>query len=471
MDKDSYFASPLAGLFIKIIVAINTVVLVIIITYPDENLSIKLYWPWLVLSTPLVLFLLWKHYNVFNTQLDKLVSRVVTSDHSDIPTALYLRPFVSDGAEMYLGKNSAADLLLGLLHMVNTTSVFEGRLLPVIYNKYIPIKLDYSIEESDKNESRNLHYKISAMFTYRFGRHFDNTEEWVETVRKVTKNCAICILAPPAKIDSSTAEEVSMVLKYSLLEKLVFIMPSKRGRFKTNEGVKVFAKQLWENLLQITKDKVQLPNYSENGGFVLPVNGQMMLIESCHGFDWFSKKAMKKIFIDGKLTCSMWLGALKVTYKLVWLFLPLSFLYAGLIFYVFLPHFSASSEGFGILLFLTFIVIFLLHMRAFYHFCGKFLLTKIRVIGLFVSTIVSLTTGAIAATYVHMSDWGIFLIDTLGLTWVTKPEYGSNDWTYSYSLFATTLSLCIVSIFVYLTACLFFCRQPNLEFKAVSTNQ
>ncbi len=473
MDKDSLFANPKVGLFIKILASINSIAIVFILVSVQENLPYIAYWPWLVLSTPLMFYLLWKHYNAFNMQLDKLVTGTLAGDNNNIPTMLYLRPFVSDGADIYLGKQGTFDFLFALPHIVDTGGVFEGKLLPVIYKKYIPIKFDHSPKKSAKSDSRNPIYKFNAMLTYRFGRYFDSTEQWLDTVRKIAKNCAICIIVPPTKIDSSTAEEISMALKYSLLGKLVFVMPSKKSRLKTEEGVKVVAKQLWENLLQTTKDKIKLPNYSENGGFVLQVNGQMMLIESCHGFDWPHKKAMQKIFIDGKLTCSLWLGSLKITTKLVWLYFPLSFLYTYLIYNVFVDTVSPpfGDDVMGVLPFLAFLVIFSLHMKAFYRFCSKFLLSKVRVIGLFISSIVSFTIGTVIAIYLLIENWGIFLIDTLGLSWITKPEFGSNDYALSYSLFGVVLSLCIASIFVYLTACLFFLRQPSLEFKAVSTNR
>ncbi len=468
MNKYSFFSNSVAGMLIKLAVTVNTAVLFFIVTFPSENIVIKLYWPWLIISTPIVLFLLWMHYRILNTQHDKLVSDVLISDHSIMPTALYLRPFVTDGSNFHPNKYSNVDTLIGFSQFVSTIAVFEGRLLSVIRKKYIPIKFDQSAEESAKNESKNPLHKINTMFSYRFGRHFDNTQEWRDTVRRMIKRCALCIIIPPGRCDSSTAEEIEMALKSPFLEKLVFIMPTKRSKFKTEEGAKVSAKQIWENLLQVTKDKIQLPNYSENGGFVLPINGRMTLIESCHGFDWSHKKAMKRIFTDGKLTCSKWQGALRVTIKLVWLILPLSVIYAGVILYALTSNSTSGSEDMGALWFTTSFVIFLLHMKAFYRFCGNFLLTKIRAIGLFVCSVVSLAVGTVTAIYLLMDNWEVFLIDKLGLNWIITPELGSNDYALSYILFGVTLFLGIVSIFVYLTACLFFFRQQNIEFRAVS---
>ncbi|GJL75961.1 MAG: hypothetical protein NMNS02_20670 [Nitrosomonas sp.] len=96
------------------------------------------------------------------------------------------------------------------------------------------------------------------------------------------------------------------------------------------------------------------------------------------------------------------------------------------------------------------------------------MLTKGRVIGLFVSTIAALITGVIAASNLIMDGWGIFLIDILGLSWITTPEIGSTDFSPSYTLFGLFLLLFATSALVYLTAFLFFSGQERLEFKAVS---
>lgn len=383
MDKSNFFSTPIAGLFIKIIFALNIIAIAIAhfdASIPEANLLSVTYWPWLIISTLIILFLLWKHYKAFNKQLDIMVANALSGSNAK-PILLYLRPFVSDG---YLVIRSAN----GILEVVDRANVLEGKLLSVVCEKYIPVKFD----ESENNESKKLLYKIRAMFSYRCGRHFDDTDDWLSTVDRMLDRCALCIIVPPGTPDSSTSEEIKMALERSIMEKLVFIMPDKDTRFKTNEGVKISAKQLWENLLQITQDKIQLPDYSRNGGFVLSVNGRMTLIESCHGFDWFYKKAMKKIFMTGELTCSNWLGSLKITYKLVWQFLPLSVLYAFITLYIIFPDLSETKRD-GASVFVVSFTFLLLHMRAFYRSCGKFFLIKNQATGLFLSTIVALVIG------------------------------------------------------------------------------
>lgn len=462
MEKPNFLAHPVAGLFIKIAVALNSIAIAVFAASPaQENLPFVPNWPWLVISTPIVIFLLWRHYKAFNAQLDRQVS-IALSGGNTRPVLLYLRPFVTDG---YLidGGDTFANTVKGLLQFVNTTNVFEGRLLSVVCKKYVPVKFD----ESEENESKKLIYKIRTMFSYRFGRHFDDTDEWLNTVDRTLNNCALCIIVPPAVPGSSTWEEIEMALERSTTEKLVFIMPGKDSGFKTNDGIKITAKQLWENLLQMTKDKIRLPGYSRNGGFVLPVNGRMTLIDSCHGFDWFHKKAMKEIFLTGKLICSKWLGSLKVTSKLAWQLLPLSVLYAVISLSIIFPDLS-ETERYGPAIIVVSFAILLLHMRVFYRFCSRFLLSKGRVIGLFISTIAALVTGVVAASNLIMDGWGIFLIDLLGQSWIETPEVGSTDFSPSYTLFGLFLLLFVTSALVYLTAFLFFSGQERLEFKAVS---
>ncbi len=422
---------------------------------PEANLLSTSYWHWLIISTLIILFLLWKHYKTFNKQLDMMVANVLSGSNAK-PILLYLRPFVSDGYLIIRPAN-------GILEVVDTANVFEGKLLSVVCEKYIPVKFD----ESENNESKKLLYKIRAMFSYRCGRHFDDTDDWPGTVDGMLDRCALCIIVPPGTPDSSTSEEIKMALERSIVEKLVFIMPDKDTHFKTNEGIKISAKQLWENLLQITQDKIQLPSYSRKGGFVLSVNGRMTLIESCHGFDWFYKKAMKKIFMTGKLTCSNWLGSLKITYKLVWQFLPLSVFYAFISLYLIFPDLSESKRGEASVFAASFTFL-LLHMRAFYRFCGKFFLTKDRVTSLFISTIVALTMGWVTVSYIVLNKWEVFLIDILGPKWITKPDFGSTNFSISYILFELFLLWSVASVFVYLAAFLFFRGQQRLEFKAVS---
>lgn len=460
MGKSNFFADPIAGLFIKIAVALNSIAIAIIAVSPaEENLPFVPNWPWLMISTPIVIFLLWRHYKAFNAQTDRQVS-IALSGGNIKPVLLYLRPFVTDG---YLidGGNSFTIHVKGLLQFVDTTNVFEGRLLSVVCKKYVPVKFD----ESEENESKKLIYKIRTMFSYRFGRHFDDTDDWLNTVDRTLNNCALCIIVPPAVPGSSTWEEIEMAFERSITGKLVFIMPGKYSGFKTNEGIKITAKQLWENLLQMTKDKIQLPGYTRNGGFVLPVNGRMTLIDSCHGFDWFHKKAMKEIFLTGKLTCPKWLGSLKVTCKLVWQFLPLSVLYTAISLSIIFPDLS-ETERYGPAIIVVFFTILLLHMRAFYRFCSRFLLTQSQVIGLFISTIAALITGLIAALNLIL-NWGISLIDTLELSWIETPEVGSIDFSPSYTLYVLFLQMFVATAFVYLTAFLFFRGQQQLEFKVV----
>lgn len=462
MDKHSFFAAPIVGLFIKIVVAINSAAIFIIAASPttEDTLPYIQYWPWFILSTPIVLFFLWKHYKAFNTQLDVLVSDALSGNNNK-PIVLYLRPFVTDGYILD-GGDTVIETIKGSLLLVNTITLFEGRLLSVVSKKFIPIKFD----QSDENESKNVIYKIRTIFSYRFGRHFDNTTDWLNTVGRTLNRSALCIIIPPAIIGSSTTEEIETALDCTITDKLVFIMPGKGSSFKAKDGVKVSAKQLWENLLQITKGNIQLPGYSKKGGFVFSINGRMTLIESCQGFDWSHKKAMKKIFIDGKLTCSKWLSSLKITYKLVWLFFPLSFLYAVILLITVFPNLS-ETEKFGPSIAVVFFFILLLHMRTFYRFCTKFLLTKGKAISLFVGSVVSFTIGVVAAIFI-LGNWGIFLVDMLGLSWITKPELGSTDFSPSYTLFGLFLLMCTTSTLVYLTAYLFFRRQPKLEFRAVS---
>lgn len=107
-------------------------------------------------------------------------------------------------------------------------------------------------------------------------------------------------------------------------------------------------------------------------------------------------------------------------------------------------------------------------MRAFYRSCGKFFLIKNQVTGLFISTIVALVIGWMTASYMSMNNWEIFLIDILGLNWITKPDLGSTAFSPSYTLFELFLLWSVTSAFVYLAAFLFFRGQQRLEFKAAS---
>lgn len=457
MDNSSFFSTPIAGLLLKIAWAFNLIAIAIVFidaSIYESSLRVTSYWPWLIISELIIVFLLWKHYKAFNKQLDRMVSNALSGSNIK-PILLYLRPFVSDG---YLIIRSAK----GILPIIDTADVFEGKLLSVVCEKYIPIRFD----ESENNESKKLIYKIWAMFSYRCGRHFDDTDGWLNTVDRMLDKCELCIIVPPAAPDSSTSEEIKMALERSIMEKLVFIMPDKDSSFKTNEGVKIPAKQLWGNLLQITKDIIQLPDYSRNGGFVLSVNGRMTLIEACHGFDWFYKKAMKKIFMTGELTCSNWLGSLKITNKLAWQFLPLSVLYTiiSLAFIYFNLSVTKIGEFSAFAIFLTFL---LLHTQAFYRYCSKFFLTKNQATGLVISTLVALLIGWMTASYVIIK-WEILLIDILELNLIEKPDFGSTDLYPTYTLSGLFLLWSVISAFVYVTAFLFFCGQRKLVFKAAS---
>jgi len=191
VDKSNLLSTPIAGLFIKIAVAVNTIAIVIAyldVSIPEANFLSISYWPWLIISTPIVLFLLWKHYKTFNAQLDMMVPNALSGGNAK-PILLYLRPFITDG-DLMGGGDTFINSIKGMLQIFDTANLFEGKLLSVVREKYIPVKFD----ESEKNESKKLIYKIKTMFSYRCGKHFDDTDKWLDTVDRTLNTCTLCII-------------------------------------------------------------------------------------------------------------------------------------------------------------------------------------------------------------------------------------------------------------------------------------
>lgn len=403
MTWEHFLRSRGVGLLAKLLVTVNLFATLMVLVYMQGNTKISaLYLFLLVCSILINTYLLFIYFHFNNTYRDKLVLSLVEQDfnNSEKPILLFLRPFITDG-KTPVKKGLLQSFFAPLFLSLNTLGGFESRLLAALEKHYHIVRFDDGKYKPFKFSWAYLRY----LFIHRPGRYPDSSMAWSERVHDTALKASVCLIVPPVDCHSATSIEILNIIDDDLLSKTIFIMPPDVN-YPLSFMKKIAGKVLWDNLLNITKNKIDLPSYTKRGGFVLLNGRHYVLVCGLSGVDWSQKSCIKKLFIEKKLNYQPHWEAIKVLFRIhltnvvviVGSGLAYGFIDKELSLYgVVMPKYLLITS-------IAFLLI-LMGMKSYYAYCQNFLLSKKQITKLFVFSLF----GFIGIFYTTLEFAGVAL--------------------------------------------------------------
>lgn len=303
------------GKLLTYAIAVNNLLLIAIIFqyfYPEsvrDKYSLE-YFSLALFVQFILLFLKHRYYSNIGTREEPKIKEFIEGGNREdlLPIALYLRPFAADhkfNRQIPLLRSIVESLSTRLAFLkVIKINQFESDLFEVLESRYLSIRFDS--EEGSR---------FKSYLGARFIRYIDKSAEWLENVKDAAAKACMCLMMPPVEIKSATSLEVTALIDHGMREKLVFIMPPFQNSFKTYLGERVTAKQAWNNLRNLADRALHLPRFHNNGGFVLLLGDKFRLIQGVGGVSWYDPRAIRKIFLDGRLCDTPLFDSFKFTFR------------------------------------------------------------------------------------------------------------------------------------------------------------
>ena len=249
-----------------------------------------------VLPLAIFVFLLYQYVRLvqyINKLADHQARNLIEGRKKTAEFVVYLRPFLIDGKITSYSSELVSDIKNFLTFGVASFTSFEKDLLSVLRKRYTLIRFDY---EKEKFSLGPIKF-IKSLFTLRAGRYIDSSPAWFENLEKVLEKAKYIIVVPPIHLDSATAMEIQkIVASKDLRQKSIFVMTGSGFRFDWKRLRKIKGRKIWENLVSIAGKYMGMPSHKEGGGWVIPINGNHVLVDGLQGRPWLHKSVLQYVF-------------------------------------------------------------------------------------------------------------------------------------------------------------------------------
>lgn len=356
---------------------------------------------------------------------------------------LYLRPFLSEGALQL--KTSFLDPIRQFAEPFHDDGVLDARLARYLGHQYLVARCD----GAPKLTLFRTLWRFSKRFSPQPVIEYSDPKHWQDEVAKLAQCADLIVLIPPYSTVCDTAMEVNILLNGEFTDRVVFLMPNKKSKYKLKDGSKVYGRELWSMLLAVIDGRLDLPRYADQGGWVTLVEGAWTRVDYCSGSHWSRKSAIQQLLGEYTLTMPSLISAWRIATRFVLFFAPVIFIVAllgsGVLRVLLgdeaLPHWLYQLLAIGIVLAL---------LPWYFRYCRRFFLQPKRAAVLFASSLAGLAAGFWLLAAAIQTDLFTAMIEYWGLAGIELPTPGVDEPPAAYTMFSlgTILSLILISVYL-----------------------